>query len=140
MASINDHVCLLVENATLSEGTSLTQNDEKAYWGKIKEVGGGENDSIGGEQSELSEKKIEIKGAVLVGWGLEPTTLGRFKMIEIDDVLEEDEEDEEDEEEYEEMSAEAVMENASSFDSIMGADETENEDDFDSFDTLGAFE
>ena len=73
----------------------------------------------------------------MVGWGLEPTTLGRFKMIEIDEILEEDEEEEE--EEYEEMSADDVLKNADSLDSMLGTGENLG-DSADPFDLSGAFE
>ena len=122
---------------TDSEGTSLTQNDEKAYWGKITEIGDSDKDSIEGGPTEWSNKKLEIDGAVMVGWGLEPTTLGRFKMIEIDEILEEDEEEEE--EEYEEMSADDVLKNADSLDSMLGTGE-DHGDSADPFDLSGACE
>mmetsp|Transcript_13096 Transcript_13096/g.22451 ORF Transcript_13096/g.22451 Transcript_13096/m.22451 type:complete len:576 (+) Transcript_13096:257-1984(+) len=127
-----------VSGSTFSEGTSLTQNDEKGYWGKITQVEDAGKDSIEGDPAEWGSKKIEIKGAVMVGWGLEPCSVGRFKMIEMeDDMLEDDEDDaddeDEDEEEYEEMSADDMMENANSLDSILGSDD-------DSFDVPGAFE
>ena len=82
----------------------------------------------------------------MLGWGLEPTTVGRFKMIEIDDddLEEEDheeEEEEEDEEEYVEMSADDVTENANSLDSIMGSDDSDLEGTAGmDFDQPGAFE
>lgn len=121
--------------AIRSEGKSLTQDDEKSYWGKIKEVpqpgdGAGEN------------KKVSIKGAVMLGWGLEPVSVGRFKMTEIEDVLEdEDEDDEEDEEEYEALSDEAVAVSALNFDSLLESSEAEDDkDDAEPFESLGAFE
>ena len=56
-----------------SEGSSLTQYDEKAYWGtitgklvSIPKVNGADADS-----TDHIYKKIEIDGAVMVGWGLE---------------------------------------------------------------------
>ena len=120
----------------------MTQNDEKAYWGKITEVQDGGKDSIEGDPAEWANKKLEIKGAVMVGWGLEPTTVGRFKMIEIEDMLEEEEEEEEEdeEEEYEEMDAADVMKNANNFDSMMGTIESNIDDENNPFDHPGAFE
>lgn len=123
-----------VSGSTFSEGLSLTQNDEKCkqpacsmycrvisrtktfqgYWGTISEV-----------ESANDEKKIEVEGAVMVGWGLEPTTLGRYKMIEIEDeMLEEDDEedDDDDEDDYIELSEEAVKDRASEFDLMLGTD------------------
>jgi hypothetical protein len=120
-----------------SEGTSLTQNDEKGYWGVISEVERGENGSHDSLPPRPSNKKIEIAGAVMVGWGLEPCSIGRFKMIEIEELLEDDEEEdgEEEEEEYVEMSADAVVESASNLDSILSDDDSLNQHDF-----PGAFE
>jgi hypothetical protein len=81
-----------------SEGTSLTQDDEKAYWGTITgkrvpipKVNGTDTDS-----TDYIYKKIEIEGAVMIGWGLEPTSTGRFKMMEIEEELDDREEEEED--------------------------------------------
>jgi hypothetical protein len=131
-----------VSGSTFSEGTSLTQNDEKAFWGKIIEVkdGSGNKDSHeAGDSSHLGSIKIEVEGSVIVGFGLEPEPIGRFKMIEIDDVLEDDEE-EEDEEEYEEMSDEAVIENANNLDSIVRTVDSDVQGNTDQFDFPGAFE
>ena len=134
---LNLHVGLLYAALAIrSEGKSLTQDDEKSYWGKIKEVPQPDGDGAG------ENKKVSIKGAVMLGWGLEPVSVGRFKMTEIEDVLEDDdEEDEEDEEEYEALSDEAVAESALSFDSLLENSETEgDEDDAEPFESLGAFE
>eukprot|EP01083_Nonionella_stella_P046315 124003_1 len=57
-----------VSGSTFSEGTSLTQNDEKGYWGEITELKYGGKDNIEGDPAECSSKKLEIKGTVLVGW------------------------------------------------------------------------
>jgi hypothetical protein len=128
-----------VSGSTFSEGSSLTQNDEKAFWGKIIEVkdGVGNKGSHEGDSSHLGSIKIEVEGSVIVGFGLEPEPIGRFKMIEIDDVLEEEEEDEV---EYEEMSDEAVIENANNLDSIVGTVEADVQSNSDQFDLPGAFE
>ncbi len=116
----------------------MTQDDEKGYWGKISEVDDDRQDIVGGDPSNWGSKKIEIKGAVLVGWGLEPEPIGRFKMIEIEDELVEEEEDEEDE--YDEMSEDAVMENANNLDSIVGTVAPDNQDNPDPFGLPGVFE
>ena len=61
----------------------------------------------------------------MVGWGLEPTTLGRFKMIEIEDELlgdEEEEEEEDEEDDYIELSEEAVKDRANEFDLMIETD------------------
>ncbi len=127
-----------------SEGKSLTQDDEKSYWGKIKEVPRSTDDADkqGGADTEDS-KKVSIKGAVMVGWGLEPCSVGRFKMTEIEDILEdEDDDEEEEEEEYEALSDEDVIESALNFDSLLDMDvsKDDDEDDYESFEMPGAFE
>lgn len=121
----------------------MTQDDEKSYWGKIKEVpkSADDADKQGGADTGDS-KKVSIKGAVMVGWGLEPCSVGRFKMTEIEDILEDEEDDEEEEEEYEALSDEDVIESALNFDSLLGMDVSKNddEDDYESFEMPGAFE
>jgi len=128
-----------VSGSTFSEGTSLTQNDEKGYWGTITEAVDCGNDSIEDNPSQWRNEKMEINGAVMIGWGLEPCSVGRFKMIEIEDTLE-DEEEEEEEDEYEEMSTDDVMENANSLDSLLGTADSDIEDSSGSFDLPGTFE
>ena len=69
---------------TFSEGAQLTQNDDKGYWGVIKEY------NIDNESGNISSELItryEISGMVMLGSGLEPTTIGKFTMIECTDVL-----------------------------------------------------
>mmetsp|Transcript_23999 Transcript_23999/g.40896 ORF Transcript_23999/g.40896 Transcript_23999/m.40896 type:complete len:537 (+) Transcript_23999:249-1859(+) len=133
-----------VSGSTFSEGKSLTQDDEKSYWGKIKEVPKSVDDADqGGDADTGDSKKVSIKGAVMVGWGLEPCSVGRFKMTEIEDILEdEDDDEEEEEEEYEALSDEAVMESALNFDSLLDIDEPKDDDDndYESFEVPGAFE
>ena len=139
--------CIQFLNQTFcirSEGKSLTQDDEKSYWGKIKEVPKSVDDADqGGDADTGDSKKVSIKGAVMVGWGLEPCSVGRFKMTEIEDILEdEDDDEEEEEEEYEALSDEAVMESALNFDSLLDIDEPKDDDDndYESFEVPGAFE
>ena len=126
-----------------SEGKSLTQDDEKSYWGKIKEVPkSGDDTDKEGDADKGDRKKVSIKGAVMVGWGLEPCSVGRFKMTEIEDILEDEDDDEEEEEEYEALSDEAVIESALNFDSLLDIDASkdDDDDDFESFEVPGAFE
>ncbi|KAL7431457.1 hypothetical protein ACHAXH_007134 [Discostella pseudostelligera] len=136
-----------VSGSTFSEGTSLTQNDEKGYWGVISEVEDGGKGSRDGVSSIPANKKIEIHGAVMVGWGLEPCSVGRFKMIEIDELLEDDDDDGEEEEdgveeeeEYVEMSADAVAESANNLDSMLSDVDSALLDSSNPFDFPGAFE
>ncbi len=136
--------CILFLNQTLciySEGKSLTQDDEKSYWGKIKEVPKSADKQ--GDADSGDSKKVSIKGAVMVGWGLEPCSVGRFKMTEIEDILEdEDDDEEEEEEEYEALSDEDVIESALNFDSLLDMDvsKDDDEDEYESFEMPGAFE
>lgn len=113
-----------------SEGTSLSQEDDKGYYGKIE-----------GDPSQWSNEKIEIKGTVIQPPVINgaSTSVGRFKMIEIEDVLEEEDAEEEDEDEYVEMSADDVKENADSLDSMMGTGDTDLDDSSDPFDLPGSF-
>jgi len=139
---------LLINDLQSSEGTSLTQNDEKGYWGVITDVEDGVKGSGDGASSIPGNKKIEIHGAVMVGWGLEPCSVGRFKMIEIEELLEDDDDDdeeedgeeEEEEEEYVEMSADAVAESANNLDSMLIDVESALLDSSIPFDFPGAFE
>lgn len=115
----------------------MTQDDEKSYWGKIKEVPKSGDDTDTGDV-----KKVSIQGAVMVGWGLEPCSVGRFKMTEIEDILEDEDDDEEEEEEYEALSDEAIIESALNFDSLLDIDDSKDDDDNDneSFEVSGAFQ
>lgn len=80
-----------------SEGRDLTKDDEKAYWGKIEEVEISNNDESKQDTESLEKRtRIEIKGTIFFGWGLEPEPVGRFTMLEKVDLDDEDE-DEEDE-------------------------------------------
>merc|ERR1719215_2547948 len=74
-----------VSGSTYSEGAQLTQNDDKGYWGTIYE--------------QKNTGRFEVRGMVMLGYGLEPTTIGRFTMIEQQDgvVVDDDEELEEEE-------------------------------------------
>lgn len=82
----------------------------------------------------------------MVGWGLEPCSVGRFKMIEIEELLEDDEEEEEEgeeeepEEEYIEMSADLVVESANTLDSILSDAGSALLDSSNPYDFPGAFE
>lgn len=124
-----------------SEGMSLTQDDEKGYWGEIKEVPtlAGDNDDEGGC------KKVMIEGRVMMNFGMMPwysisQSVGRFKMTEIEDTLKDEVDEEEDEEEeYEALSADIVMESALNFDSLieMSESDVEEDDDVDSFELPG---
>lgn len=65
-----------------SEGIGLSQDDGRAYWGKICQEDN--------ESSSLKDesKRIQVNGSVLIGWGLEPFPVDKFIMKEIDVTLE----------------------------------------------------
>lgn len=105
-----------------SEGKSLTDDDDKTYWGEISYM---ENEHVqdkdGSEENGSTEttmdkdspaaaavppsddhkdipKRLQVKGSVMYGWGLEPQPMARFIMRErveedLDDGEEEEEED-----------------------------------------------
>ncbi len=124
----------------------LTQNDEKGYWGKITEVES-PNRNIECDPTDWGGKKIEINGAIMVGWGLEPCSVGRFKMIEMEeDVLTEDGEDENSEEEDEDDDLDVDIdmnidfENTASLDALLGGENSGANDGADSYGLPGSFE
>ena len=119
---------------------SLTQDDEKAYWGKITQVNTANTESTGVDPAHQVHKKIEIDGAVMVGWGLEPCSVGRFKMIEIEEEIsvEEEPDETEEEEDYVEMSENDVKMNANSFELLL--DDANVDGNLDLFDAPGAFD
>ena len=101
-----------VSGSTFSEGASLSNKDDVAYWGKIYEVETEAEDDIDGKKT-----KIEINGSVMYGVDIEPCSVARFTMIEkSEDDFHEDEDEIDD-------------------------DEDENNDDFfQNFDDIGMFE
>ncbi|KAL3779846.1 hypothetical protein HJC23_005772 [Cyclotella cryptica] len=129
-----------VSYGTFSEGMSLTQDDEKAYWGKITQVDTASIENTGDDCARNVLKKIEIDGAVMVGWGLEPCSVGRFKMIEIEEEIsvEEEPDETEEDEDYVEMSENDVKTNANSFELLL--DDANADDNLDLFDVPGAFD
>lgn len=103
--------------ATNSEGMGLTQDDEKAYWGLISyeyEEDNKQKDDENGINQEDGTKmertksgsdetpdnngdRIEVKGSVLDGYGLEPLPVASFIMRESteEELYDDEEEDEE---------------------------------------------
>jgi hypothetical protein len=124
-----------------SEGISLTQDDEKGYWGEIKEV---PTTSAGDNEGDC--KKVMIEGRVMMNFGMMPwysisQSVGRFKMTEIEDTLEDEvNEDEDEEEEYEALGSDVVMESALNFDSLLEMNEADEDgEDIEPFELPGAF-
>ncbi len=87
-----------VSGSTYSEGSTLSQKDDVAYWGKIYEVDVSEReDNIDDNPLDWKGTKIEINGSVMLGVGLEPCSIARFTMIEkTEDDSYDDEDDDED--------------------------------------------
>jgi len=109
--------------STYSEGLGLSHTDEKAYWGSIayeqvettnnKQEKDGENSMTANLDSSSSstssgdvnegtdeeESRIEVRGSVLDGWGLEPEPVAKFIMREITEAELYEDEDEDDEDE-----------------------------------------
>eukprot|EP00586_Coscinodiscus_wailesii_P001023 CAMPEP_0172483546 /NCGR_PEP_ID=MMETSP1066-20121228/10537_1 /TAXON_ID=671091 /ORGANISM="Coscinodiscus wailesii, Strain CCMP2513" /LENGTH=485 /DNA_ID=CAMNT_0013247457 /DNA_START=197 /DNA_END=1654 /DNA_ORIENTATION=+ len=103
-----------VSGSVYSEGIGLTADDERAYWGKIKQItientdndqkdtlstSSKDNTDTDNNNDESNKKQqLQVKGTVLLGWGLEPQPVGKFTMKEIvHDSNEEDEDDIDDE-------------------------------------------
>jgi hypothetical protein len=106
-----------VSGSTFSEGRSLSQEDEKSYWGTIRtvddssqggEFGGGASRRVtesGPGQTCTSSTRLEVKGSVMFGWGLEPLPVARFVMKEVamqtdseGDIDDDDDDDDSDDE------------------------------------------
>ena len=106
----------------------MTQDDEKVYWGKITETMDKQNTIDG---------KLTVEGSVMVAFG--PfgfgTTLAKFKMTQIEDILDETRQEDDDDEEEKSYSSDV-----DSIESIMDPDGTNNEDESDQFELPGAFE
>ncbi|GMI33910.1 hypothetical protein TeGR_g14010 [Tetraparma gracilis] len=87
-----------VSGSVFSEGAGLTQDDDKSYWGPISEIVVGRDGEVveaaEGEQEEWGlldgeqrlldgeQRLLEVSGAIMLGVGLEPTSVGRFQMRE----------------------------------------------------------
>jgi hypothetical protein len=106
-----------VSGSVYSEGKGLSDDDDKTYWGEIsyieKEDEQSTNDrgvSDANEETSMENaspladtkddeaKRLQVKGSVMYGWGLEPQPVARFIMKEslekeVDDDEEEEEED-----------------------------------------------
>jgi hypothetical protein len=109
-----------VSGSTFSEGKSLTHEDAKSYWGTIRTVDessaseGAEGGTSHREPESVSaplfesSARLEVKGSVMFGWGLEPLPVARFVMKEVarrtdecdnfNDHEEDDDEDDSDDE------------------------------------------
>lgn len=107
-----------VSGSVFSEGESLTNDDEKAYWGKIEYENTKDDKKLdnmeSNQNSMISEpnmndsgaedqidRRLIVNGSVLFGYGLEPLPVGQFLLTETKSVEAGDEDDEEDEAEEE---------------------------------------
>ncbi len=99
-----------------SEGKTLTNDDEKTYWGKISYIEEYRNESEErnaptvdkdsvlpleeNKSDNISNRRLHVEGSVILGYGLEPLPVARFIMTEtteIQDYLDDDVEDDEEE-------------------------------------------
>jgi hypothetical protein len=106
-----------VSGSVYSEGTYLSKDDEKTYWGRIEYVQDAQqDDSNQGDGSALpveatnqsatspsslsdDNPRLIVKGSVIFGGnGLEPQPIGRFILTERTTSQSEDEEEDDDEE------------------------------------------
>ena len=105
-----------VSGSTFSEGLALTQDDAKVYWGKIGYVGEDDDDNddtreavpqskdAGSDKPTKASSRLQVKGSVILGLGLEPQPVARFIMREKEEKGDEnDDEEEEEEEENDEL-------------------------------------
>jgi hypothetical protein len=113
-----------ISGSVYSEGRMLTQEDAKTYWGTIRfeqenDDGEQENnespegiidDESTSASTTISEaanddklERLEVKGSVIMGWGLEPLPVALFIMREVTelDALDYDDEDEDEDDEDE---------------------------------------
>ena len=91
-----------VSGSTFSEGSTLSHQDDVAYWGKIYNVDSDSEEGSDDKDDDLNtpkSSKIEINGSVVFGVDLEPCSVARFTMIEktdVEDDVEDDEDDDDD--------------------------------------------
>ena len=95
-------------HAFSSEGKSLSKEDEKSYWGRIsyenpEKAQGNEKDELGKETTPSSpraphQSRLQVKGSVIFGYGLEPLPVARFIMSESTEFDEDEDEMDEDDE------------------------------------------
>jgi hypothetical protein len=111
-----------ISGSVYSEGRMLTQEDAKTYWGTIRFEEQNDNEqqknespetTIGDESMSASTnvveasndkpERFEVKGSVIMGWGLEPLPVALFIMRQVTEVdaldYDDDEDDDDDDEE-----------------------------------------
>jgi hypothetical protein len=114
-----------VSGSVYSEGRMLSQEDAKSYWGTIKyepqEEQENNDDSTQQKAAQVESADIypadeteqekgaaeeeapplEVKGSVMIGWGIEPVPEARFIMRQVtgdDEALDEDDDNDDEEE------------------------------------------
>lgn len=122
LTHVTRHSLLLAWSNNDSEGKGLSDDDDKTYWGEIsyieKEDEQSTNDrgvSDANEETSMENaspladtkddeaKRLQVKGSVMYGWGLEPQPVARFIMKEsLEKEVDDDEEEEEEEDTREE--------------------------------------
>jgi len=121
-----------VSGSTYSEGRMLTNDDAKSYWGKINDMHENDaddeegsttnkkkndpalndnSDHIPAKDDEQRQRRLQVKGSVILGVGLEPQPVARFIMREEIEDNNEDEEEEDDDDEEEELKFKMPNEN-----------------------------
>lgn len=114
-----------VSGSTYSEGNALSE-ETKSYWGKIshedEEEGVSERDPSMKSDDQSTDtdenpKRLEVKGTVIVGWGLEPQPVATFIMREAEDETDffDDIDDDEDEEDHEAPSSDDWSNDSNAF-------------------------
>jgi hypothetical protein len=129
-----------VSGSTFSEGQSLTQDDAKMYFGTIGYVGDDDepkdntaaNTGAGESTATMLTKRLQVKGSVILGSGLEPLPVARFIMTEKEEEI-----DDEEEEDEEEMEAERLIER---LDFTAGGDSVDRPDGESGIDWSSAFQ
>jgi hypothetical protein len=100
-----------VSGSTFSEGRMLSHDDAKSYWGRISYIDESSEEDTEDDSNSVESKsgkssdgniprRLQVKGTVIVGWGLEPQPVGKFMMRE-ELESEVDFEDDEEEEDFE---------------------------------------
>ena len=118
----------------ISEGKGLSDDDDKTYWGEISYIEAEEKKSAVNDNDDVSDaneetpmenatpladtnddepKRLQVKGSVMYGWGLEPQPVARFIMKESLQMDEEDDAEEEEEEDTREEDLERTFQQES---------------------------
>jgi hypothetical protein len=97
-----------VSGSTFSEGKALTHDDAKTYWGWTNYVDEDESNEITVPKEKSKSqpakegdapRRLQVKGSVIVGWGLEPQPVANFIMreeVDEEDDFDDDAEDDDD--------------------------------------------